>query len=358
MPVVRFHSWHVVKRGVVMLARYDGAQTYEWNYAHAPEPVTVEVPRWPGNCEFLGRPVGSPLGVAAGPLLNGAWVRYYASLGFDVLTYKTVRTRARDCYPLPNVLPVAVDQVSGREPHVPRSTVMNGTWAVSFGMPSMPPEVWKADVRQTREALAKDKLLSVSVVATEQPGWTIAELADDYALAARWAVESGADCVEANFSCPNVCSSDGQLYQHPADAARCAEAIRAAIGAVPLIIKVGHQVDESAALAMLDALAPSCTALSMTNSVALPVADERGELLFGGQRRGICGRGIREASIAQTALMHELIRRRGHKLRLIGVGGAFDAADVRRYLAAGAEAVHLATAVMVEPDVALKIRRA
>ncbi|MBL8828718.1 MAG: hypothetical protein JNM18_17195 [Planctomycetaceae bacterium] len=341
-----------------MLPRYDGTQSYEWNYTHAPAPLGVDVPPLAGQYEFLGRPVGSPLGVAAGPLLNGAWLLYYAGLGFDVLTYKTVRTRARDCYPLPNVLPVAVEQVSGSEPHVPRASAMNGTWAVSFGMPSMPPEVWKADVRQTRELLAKDKLLSVSVVATEQPGWTITELADDYALAARWAVESGADCVEANFSCPNVCSSDGQLYQHPGDAARCAEAIRAAIGDVPLIIKVGHQVDEAAALAMIDALAPSCTALSMTNSVALPVADENGELLFGGQRRGICGRGIREASIAQTALMHELIRRRGYKLRLIGVGGAFDATDVRRYLAAGAEAVHLATAVMIEPDVAIGIRRA
>lgn len=340
-----------------MLPRYDGAQSYEWNFAHAPAPVTVDVPPLAGRFEFLGREVASPLGVAAGPLLNGRWVLYYASLGFDVLTYKTVRTRSRDCFPLPNVLPVDVGQLSGREPHVPESAVMNGTWAVSFGMPSMPPEVWKADVRQTREQLPKDKLLSVSVVATEQPGWTIAELADDYALAARWAVESGADCVEANFSCPNVCSSDGQLYQHPGDAARCAEAIRRAIGTVPLIIKVGHQADERAALALVDALAPTCTALSMTNSVALPVAGSDGPLLFNGQRRGICGRGIRDASIAQTALMHGLIRQRGHKLRLIGVGGAFDATDVRRYLDAGAEAVHLATAVMVEPAAALKIRR-
>ena len=35
----------------------------------------------------------------------------------------------------------------------------------------------------------------------------------DYAQCARWAVESGADCVEANFSCPNVATCDGQLYQ-------------------------------------------------------------------------------------------------------------------------------------------------
>jgi dihydroorotate dehydrogenase len=41
---------------------------------------------------------------------------------------------------------------------------------------------------------------------------------------------------------------------------------------------------------------------------------------------------------------------------LIGVGGAFTVDDVRRYLVAGAEAVHLATAAMLDPTVAIRIR--
>ena len=42
---------------------------------------------------FLGHSLFAPIGVAAGPLLNGAWCLHYASLGFDLLTYKTVRTQ-------------------------------------------------------------------------------------------------------------------------------------------------------------------------------------------------------------------------------------------------------------------------
>ncbi len=42
--------------------------------------------------------------------------------------------------------------------------------------------------------------------------------------------------------------------------------------------------------------------------------------------------------------------------RVIGVGGVFTAEDLRRYLAAGAEAVQLATAVMIDPEVGLRIR--
>ena len=69
------------------LPRYDRAQTYAWNYEHALEPVDVDVAPVPGDWTFCGLKVDSLLGMAAGPLLNGNWVLYYASLGFDVLTY-------------------------------------------------------------------------------------------------------------------------------------------------------------------------------------------------------------------------------------------------------------------------------
>src|SRR5258706_12511947 len=48
--------------------------------------------------EFLGLKVRSRLGIAAGILLNSKWVAAYAGLGFDVLTYKTVRSSHRPCY--------------------------------------------------------------------------------------------------------------------------------------------------------------------------------------------------------------------------------------------------------------------
>lgn len=343
------------------LPHYDRTRSYDWNYAHAPDPPDAVVPPVPGSWEFCGLKVGSPLGVAAGPLLNGRWVCYYAALGFDVLTYKTVRSRERACYPMPNLVPVEVGAMTGHERQVPQACAMQRTWAVSFGMPSKAPEVWRADIESTRGALAKEKVLVVSVVATEQPGWTIDDLANDYAQCARWAVESGADAVETNFSCPNVCTSDGQLYQHPHEAALCAERVRAAIGTRPLIVKVGHLRSTEEIEAMVEALSPYVDALSMTNSVAAPVVAADGALLFDGQPRGICGAAILDASVAQTRLVRQVVTKRytttGAKPpTLIGVGGAFSADDVRRYLTAGAESAHLATAAMLDPTVALRIR--
>ena len=140
---------------------------------------------------------------------------------------------------------------------------MQGSWAVSFGMPSMSPDVWRADVEWTKCHLPKGKLLSVSVVASPEPNWTLDQLADDFALCGRWAVESGADCVEANFSCPNVSSADGQLYQQPEAAAVVAERVRTRIGKAPFIIKVGFFDDKSRCVELLDAVAPFADALAM-----------------------------------------------------------------------------------------------
>src|SRR5207302_2972516 len=91
-----------VIRCTPMWPRYDDRRTYEWNYEHAPEPLPAEIPPVPGRWDYCGLPVASPLGIAAGPLLNGRWILYCASLGFDVLTYKTVRSSARACYAMPN----------------------------------------------------------------------------------------------------------------------------------------------------------------------------------------------------------------------------------------------------------------
>lgn len=339
------------------LQSYDTSRSYDWNFEHVPEPVDVLIPSLPRAFEFLGRSVPSPLGVPAGPLLNGRWILYYASLGFDVLTYKTVRSVARDCYELPNLQPVATPQLNGSENEVPAINEMLGSWAVSFGMPSKTPADWRADIEWTRTHLPTEKVLSVSVVGSVQPGWSLDDLADDYARCAKWAVESGADCVETNFSCPNVSTRDGQLYQEPASAAVVTARVRDAIGQTPYIIKVGHVSRREAAEELLEAVTPHVDALAATNSVATTVRTDDGSLLFDGQCRGICGDATRTASVNQIRLFADLLRDRDWHQSLIGVGGASSADHVRQYLAAGSEAVHIATAAMVNPGVALQIRR-
>jgi dihydroorotate dehydrogenase (NAD+) catalytic subunit len=338
------------------LTKYDRLQSYEWNDCHCPEPVEVDVLPYPGEWTFCGRPVDSPLGIPAGPLLNGKWCLYYASLGFDVVTYKTVRSVDRACYAMPNLQPVDCDTLTDAVQELPAIDEMRGSWAVSYGMPSKTPKVWQDDVEWTRHLLPDRKILSVSVVATVQEGWSIDDIATDYAQCARWAVNSGADVIETNFSCPNVSTCDGQLYQHPQDAQIVAERVRQAIGSVPYIAKIGHVPSAESAAELLEALAPSVTALAMTNSVATQVR-QGDSLLFDGERRGICGSAILDASVAQTELFNRLIQQSGVAVELIGVGGAGCVDDVQRYITAGAHACHIATAAMTDPNIAIRIRQ-
>lgn len=345
------------------LPRYDIRQSYTWNYEHAPELGRVDlsglrVAEVPGEWRFCGRRVGSPLGMPAGPLLNARWCLYYASLGFDVVTYKTVRSRFRPCYELPNLQPVLAQPMRGGEPEVPATEEMRGSWAVSFGMPSMEPEVWRRDVEWTRRTLPAGKVLSVSVVGTMQPGWTLDDLAADYALCARWAVESGADCVEANLSCPNVQSRDGQLYQNPGDARTVVAAVREVIGETPLLLKIGHVTERAVAAELVAAVAPYVQGLAMVNCIPTTVRGTDGAAMFDGQPRGIGGAAILDASVAQVELFASVIREGGVSLEIVGVGGAASTSDVRRYLQAGAGNVHIATAAMLNPLVAIRIRDA
>jgi dihydroorotate dehydrogenase len=338
------------------LARYDWSRTYKWNYEHGPDAVQLPMPEVPGSWAFLGRAVGSPLGIAAGPLLNGRWCLYYASLGFDVVTYKTVRSSPRACYPLPNLQPVDCRALNGGERDLPASEEFRGSWAVSFGMPSQAPATWQADVAETRRLLPPGKLLNVSVVGTMQPGWSIEQLADDYAACAARAAESGADSIEFNLSCPNVATCDGQLYQHPAAASIVAARVKRAALSRPVIAKIGHLTSRKEVGSLLDALAPHVEGVAGVNCIAATVIGQNGQPLFDNAARGIAGAAILEASLRQTEAIAEYVTQHDLKVQAIGVGGISTAKHVRQYIDAGAKAVQLATAAMVDPKVGLQIR--
>ncbi|MEP3480527.1 MAG: hypothetical protein ABJZ55_14850 [Fuerstiella sp.] len=354
-----------------MLDRYDFQRTWLWNLKNSPtnKPFSdVHVPQVSESWNYLGRPTNSCLGIPAGPLLNADWLLYYSRLGFDILTYKTVRTTARDCYPLPNLVPVFANQLPDSNQTVLTAETMQHDWAVSFGMPSVAASQWKADVRKAKNGLASGQLLVVSIVGEassahdDSVNHMLNILADDYATCAKWAVESGADVVEANFSCPNVCSTDGQLYQRPDQAVQVASRIRDAIGDVPLVLKIGFYNDISEIEQFLDAVAPYVQGLCMTNSIAAKVVQpthvrQSNTELFDGQVRGICGRAIHVASVRQVQTFCDLIRRKNLTMDVSAVGGIFDADDVQRYLDAGAATVGMATSAMRDPMTAIRIRR-
>ena len=347
-----------------MYCAYDRSLSWEHNCIRGPQfygadPVVPDVP----EKMFLGLPVRSRLGIAAGLLPNSNWLLPYARRGFDLLTWKTVRTRARACYPLPNwVLVDDGGSTDGPVTVVERwsGDIRDVSSAVCFGMPSFAPEQWRPDIRWARGQLLEGQLLIVSVVASPQPDWTIEQIADDFALCARWAVESGAQVIEANLSCPNVCSAEGSLYCDVLSSVRVVQRIRELIGAVPLLLKLGEFPSGQQLSQFLRAVNGLANGVTFVNCVTREVLRSDGTPVFGeGYRRaGVLGRGIHQAAVRLVGQVRELIDREGLSLELAAVGGVSRVCDAESLFAAGADAVLCGSAPAFLPGLAVELKAA
>jgi len=338
---------------------YDISRSYDWNYEHAPAvPEQIPVPECPGAWTFCDRPVSAPLGIAAGPLLNSGWLLYYAARGFDVVTYKTVRSSARPSYEPPNLVPVRGDAMSDAQSTVTAdaTNASADSWAISFGMPSRDPVVWQEDVRAARRGLRTGQVLVVSVVASPALGWTLDRIAADFADCARWARDAGAHAIEANLSCPNVETQEGNLYASADASAAIARTIREAVPDTPVVLKVGLFDGREQARRFVRAVSGYASAISTTNTISTVVRTREGTPLFGGARRGIGGRLIAERCLAELRMLRTIVQETRSDLRLISVGGVSTADDVIERLDAGAHHVQLATAAMLNPDIAITLR--
>ena len=343
---------------------YDLHATFEENARRGPLLGTdcPKVPETPLK-RFLGLPVSSRFGIAAGLLPNSRWIGPYARLGFDLLTYKTVRSVPRASHPMPNW--VFVEDTKPPTGPVTVLDTLPGAWtdassSVCFGMPSAHPDHWRGDVATSRQMLGPGQALIVSVVASPEPGWTLEKTAEDFAQCAAWAVEAGAQVVEANLSCPNVCTAEGTLYLDPQASGLVARRVREAIGATPLLLKVGKFEQEEILPRFLDSVADSVNGLTLLNCISREVllADGRPAFGEGFRMAGVLGRAIHRPAVEAVRRMKESILLQGLDLAVAGVGGVASVADAADFFDAGADAVLCGSSPAWLPDLAIQIKEA
>ncbi len=350
-----------------MQCAYDITRSYEENFERGPffARTDFSAPNTPPK-QFLGLSVRSRMGIAAGLLLNSRWLLAYAARGFDLLTYKTVRSRARPSHPQPNWVfveddgktdgPVFVTEQTSSLPDAARRI----SSAICFGMPSMAPEWWREDVARAKAGLGAGQLLIVSVVASPEPGWTTAQLAADYAQCAAWAAAAGADVIEANLSCPNLCPADGPVYWDTALSREVAQRIRDGIGSVPLLLKVGQFEEENMQRNFLRAVADRAQGITVANNVSRPVLHRDGRPVFGDQheKAGVVGRLIHEPAVQSVRGARRILAEESLGLSIAAVGGVASTEDAADFFEAGADAVMMGGAPMYLPDLAAEIKTA
>jgi dihydroorotate dehydrogenase (NAD+) catalytic subunit len=339
---------------------YDIESTWSENIQKGPTFQDTFIPRtFPDKKEwkeFLGYPIASPLGIPAGPLLSSAWIDIASRLGFDILTYKTIRSRAHESHPLPNVL--FVDAHASKDILIAKNTPPHCIEEISitnsFGMPSMPPDYLQSDIQKARSFIKEGQILIVSIVGTPEFS---SDLLQDFVTVALIAKEAGAHAIEANFSCPNVSLKEGSLYTDIQYAPSIAKAIVDAISPLPLIIKVGKFPHFQHLKDILIAFAKAgVRAIAGLNSISKKVLNEQGQSALGAHRQtsGICGALIRPDALLFIQQTKHIIETEKISLEIVGCGGILLPHHFNEFFDAGAHIATTATGFMWDPNLANK----
>jgi dihydroorotate dehydrogenase len=344
-----------------MQATYDVTKSTAWNQEHGPIfkgeiPVRAELPTKTKLWDFE---LNSPLGIPAGPLFNSKFIKLYADLGFDVLTYKTVRSIAREAHPNPNIVFVDISKgvtpedtiYTRKEP----SDISELTITNSYGVNSLTIPEWQADFAKAQAAMHDGQLLVLSCMGTHG---IERELTDDYAYTAAAAKDAGAKAIELNLSCPNLKGArTGAIYLDPETSSTISRKVKEAIGNIPLIIKVAHYADKNLLSEILAKNAPYVDGVAAINTIKMRVNNPDGTQALPGEGRetsGLCGTGIKPFGIQTIQQVSAEKETQGYDFEIIGMGGVVEPKDIDDYLDAGAKVAMSGAGSMWEPLLAWK----
>lgn len=328
---------------------YDFSRSYYWNFANGPKRFRgrVSVPKV-NPTTFMGFGLNSPFGIAAGPLLNSRWVSYFARLGYDILTYKTVRSGLWPCNPLYNIRYVRAENgVAVYEKGKRTKTITN-----SFGIPSFSPEFWKKDIVKARKLLKPGQILIGSAVGSQKQR----PLVEDFAYVSKMVSKTPVHIVEINLSCPNV-RGEGILCENPAESREVIKAVRLAIGKKPLLVKIGV-LPKKKLHKLLEAIAEYAQGVVAINSIPHKTKSNGKTYLIGGRPvSGVCGEDIKPHAVQALKDSLQWKKQNNAKISVISVGGILTPEDIEERLTLGADAAQCATAALLNCGLAIQYKK-
>jgi dihydroorotate dehydrogenase (NAD+) catalytic subunit len=346
---------------------FDPLKSYEENWNEGPFndfADGVVVPSEGARFTFFGHPINYPLGIPAGPLLNGRFVESALDKGFDVPVHKTVRSRVRESNLWPNVLGAEIDGdltlEKAQTPIVVRNEYKEPLSITnSFGNPSFEPAIWQNDLRKSIAHARPGQLVMCSYEGTKWDGLTSEQYIEDWADGMKMLTDAGVTVVEANFSCPNEGAAQLLCFDVPKVKA-VATAIKNKIGSVPLVIKIAY-FGEAELRELVTEVGNIVDGFSAINTIPAAVVNPDGTQALPGAHRvksGICGHAVKWAGLDMVKRLKALREELGMKYTIIGCGGVTVPVDFKEYRDAGADIVMSATGAMWNGYLAQEIKSA
>lgn len=344
---------------------YDPKKSYDENCEKGPfggfaDGVIYENSGEPTH-KFLGEDVYLNFGIPAGPVPNAAFCKSSFEKGFDIVMYKTVRTRPHPCNPFPNIIPVQAGEkltlekaakglVSGEKFEDPIA-ITN-----SFGVPSESPELWIPDMTKAVKMAGKGQVLVATYLGT--PGNGEDAFIQDWIDGAEMIKKTGAKIVELDLSCPNEGSS--QLLCHDTErVVKIVKGIQPIFQKIPVLIKLSYFTCDKKLEEFIEKVAPYVAGFNAINTIAGAVRKPNGENALPGEGRlisGVCGAPIKWAGLDMVKRMAKLRKSSRHDFIIIGTGGVTTPSDYKEYIEAGADAVMSATGAMWNTDLAKEVK--
>lgn len=333
-----------------LLPTYRIDRSYEENYnlgPHFTSQVPKEIPVKEVNC--LGFRLRSPIGIFAGPLSNSKWIKFYAQLGFSILSYKTVRTYQKESFPPPNCVYVdtrgqlALKKVNRPDYLFPKEDPGEEiSITTSFGIPSQNPEIWQADVARAKSYLKEGQMLIVSVVGDD---------VEDFVKCASLAKSTGAQTVEVNLSCPNVKTKEGSIFLDPELSKIVTKEVKKEIEETPLLMKIGYIEEDNLLERLIRGVADIIDGVVCTNGIPIEVRKKSDRPLLGEERlvSGIGGDGIRACSQHMVKRIVKIKKELKANFAVLGGGGILQPKHIQEYLDLGADIAMTATGAMWNP---------
>ena len=174
-------------------------------------------------------------------------------------------------------------------------------------------------------------------------------VADYVAVVRRLEGVPGIAGIELNISCPNVGAGGIQFAIDAQAAGGVTAAVRRATD-LPLLVKLSPNVADvrPIARAIADAGADALTAINTLSGIA--VAPNRARPLLGNTYGGLSGPAIKPVALRVVYEVSQVV-----DIPVIAIGGVTELADVLDYLAVGAVAVQVGTAIFADPTLPVRL---
>jgi dihydroorotate dehydrogenase (NAD+) catalytic subunit len=155
--------------------------------------------------------------------------------------------------------------------------------------------------------------------------------------------------IELNISCPNVGKGGLQFAIDAGAAAEVTAAVRRATD-LPLLVKLSPNVADirPIARAIADAGADALTAINTLSGIA--VAPGRSKPLLGNIYGGLSGPAVKPVALRVVYEAAQVVR-----IPVVAIGGVTELADVLDFLAVGAVAVQVGTAIFADPTLPVRL---